>query len=115
MREGERQMAQGEKLAILSGSARAAALLGLPGWEDREDRDALGKTFRFRDFTEAFSFMTRVALVAERMNHHPEWFNVYNRVEIVLATHDSGGVTDRDIRLAHAIEDAGQCFHTKGG
>lgn len=90
----------------LTGADRAAALLGLPGWSECEGRDAIRKSFRFRDFAEAFAFMTRVALVAERMNHHPEWFNVYDRVDITLSTHDAGGLSQRDIRLAHAIEDA---------
>ena len=90
----------------LTAQARAAALAGLPGWSGRDDRDAITKTFIMKDFVEAFGLMTRVALIAERMNHHPEWFNVWNRVEITLATHDSGGVTDTDIHLARAIEDA---------
>lgn len=90
----------------LSGAERASAMLGLPGWRESEDRNAIAKSFRFHDFAEAFGFMTRVALVAERMNHHPEWSNVYNRVEVVLTTHDAGGLTDKDIRLAHAMEDA---------
>ena len=90
----------------LIGAARASAMLGLPGWQECGDRDAIRKTFRFHDFAEAFGFMTRVALTAERMNHHPEWLNVYDRVEITLCSHDAGGVTQRDIRLAHAIDDA---------
>jgi len=85
---------------------RATAMLGLSGWDETPGRDAITKTFRFRDFVEAFSFMTRVALVAERMNHHPEWSNVYNRVVVTLFTHDADGLTDRDIRLAHAVEEA---------
>jgi 4a-hydroxytetrahydrobiopterin dehydratase len=97
----------------LSGADRATALLGLPGWEEQEDRDAIAKSFAFRDFTEAFAFMTRVALTAERMNHHPDWSNAYNKVEVALSTHDAGGVTERDVSLAHAIEDAAQCFHLK--
>ncbi len=88
----------------LAAAARAAALATLPGWADRDGRDAITKTFVFKDFVAAFSFMTRVALAAERMNHHPEWFNVWNRVEITLATHDSGGVTEKDVTLARAIE-----------
>lgn len=90
----------------LAGNARATALLGLTGWQECEGRDAICRTFRFRDFAEAFAFMTRVALAAEKLNHHPEWSNVYNRVEITLSTHDAGGLTERDIRLAHLIDAA---------
>ena len=90
----------------LSAAARAAALADLPGWSDCDGRDAIAKTFVFKDFVRAFSFMTRVALAAERMNHHPEWSNVWNRVSITLATHDSGGVTEKDVALARAIEEA---------
>lgn len=99
----------------LTGSARATAMLGLPGWSEVDGVDAIAKSFRFRDFGEAFSFMARVALAAERMNHHPDWSNSYNRVSVQLSTHDAGGVTDRDIRLAHAIEDAAGCFHPHPG
>ncbi|MBM3558800.1 MAG: 4a-hydroxytetrahydrobiopterin dehydratase [Alphaproteobacteria bacterium] len=84
----------------LDGQARADALAGLAGWEDVPGRDAIRKTFRFADFNAAFGFMTRAALKAERMDHHPEWFNVYNRVEVTLSTHDAGGVTALDIELA---------------
>ncbi|MGB0684446.1 MAG: 4a-hydroxytetrahydrobiopterin dehydratase [Magnetovibrionaceae bacterium] len=77
-----------------------AALKGLDGWSKRADRDAITKTFTFADFNRAFGFMAQSALMAEKMDHHPEWFNVYNRVEVTLATHDSGGVTDLDIKLA---------------
>ena len=70
------------------------------GWEKIPDRDAIHKTFSFHDFCEAFSWMTRIALFAEKMDHHPEWFNVYNKVEVTLSTHDSGGVTELDIEMA---------------
>lgn len=90
----------------LTGEARRSALAALPGWSEVENRDAIQKTFRFNDFNEAFAFMTRTALMAEKMDHHPEWFNVYNRVEVTLATHTVGGVTDRDIRLARFMEQA---------
>lgn len=91
----------------LMGAARSSAMLGLPGWQEAGgNRDSIVKTFRFHDFAEAFAFMTRVALTAERMNHHPDWKNSYNEVEICLSTHDAGGLTERDIRLAHAIDDA---------
>ena len=89
----------------LSDAARAEAVAGLAGWQDVEGRDAIAKTFRFADFNAAFGFMTQVALLAEKMDHHPEWFNVYNRVEVVLATHDAGGVTELDVRLAGAMND----------
>ena len=92
--------------ATLPSFDRATAMLGLSGWDETPGRDAITKSFQFPDFIEAFSFMTRVAMVAERMNHHPEWSNVYNRVEITLTSHDAGGLTDRDIRLAHAADDA---------
>jgi len=88
----------------LSGTERAEALAQLPGWNDVEGRDAIHKSFTFADFNQAFGFMSRVALAAERMDHHPEWFNVWNRVEITLSSHDAGGVTLRDVRLAQAIE-----------
>lgn len=81
-----------------------AALGTLPGWARVDGREALCKTFHFPDFNAAFAFMTRVALKAEKMDHHPEWFNVYNRVEIVLSTHDAGGLTPRDLELAAFAE-----------
>jgi 4a-hydroxytetrahydrobiopterin dehydratase len=74
------------------------------GWESVEGRNALQKSFKFSNFNAAFGFMTRVALVAEQMNHHPEWFNVYNRVDVVLATHDAGGITERDFKLAQFMD-----------
>ena len=81
-------------------SALAQALQGLDGWSVTSDREAITKNFRFADFNEAFAFMTRVALKAEAMNHHPEWFNVWNKVDVTLATHSAGGVTGLDIELA---------------
>lgn len=90
----------------LTGPARQAALATLDGWREAEDRDAIAKDFRFADFNAAFAFMTRVALKAERMDHHPEWSNVFDRVAIVLSTHDAGGITRRDIELARFIDRA---------
>ena len=87
----------------LAPEARRHALGGLPGWGELEDRDAIGKTFVFKDFNEAFGFMTRAALVAEKMDYHPEWRNVYKTVEVVLSTHDAGGVTALDLELARAM------------
>ena len=83
-----------------------AALARLEGWRAVEGRDAIQREFRFRDFNAAFGFMSRVALYAERHDHHPEWTNVYNRVAITLSTHDAGGVTDKDVALAHFIDEA---------
>lgn len=80
------------------------ALRDLAGWSRSADRDAINKSFKFRDFNAAFGFMTRVALIAEKMDHHPEWFNVYNRVDVTLATHDADGVTDLDIAMARAMD-----------
>ena len=87
----------------LSAEARAAALAKLSGWADVPGRDAIARTFTFKDFNEAFGFMTRAALAAEKNDHHPEWRNVYKTVEVVLSTHDAGGVTSRDIALAEAM------------
>jgi len=87
----------------LTGSARKAALTKLQGWSEVKGRDAISRTFTFQDFNAAFGFMTRAALVAEKLDHHPEWFNVYDKVEVTLATHDAGGVTERDIALAEAM------------
>ncbi|MBX7198815.1 MAG: 4a-hydroxytetrahydrobiopterin dehydratase [Rhodospirillaceae bacterium] len=84
----------------LESGARAKALAELAGWQDAGARDAIQKTFTFADFNAAFGFMSRVALLAEKMDHHPEWFNVYNRVQVTLATHDCGGVSERDIAMA---------------
>lgn len=88
----------------LSGEARAQALASLSGWADTPGRDAITKRFQFKDFVTAFGFMTRVALVAEKLDHHPEWFNVYRTVAVTLTTHDAGGVTDLDITLARHMD-----------
>jgi len=88
----------------LSGPERSEALGKLAGWSDVDGRDAIAKTFKFKTFNEAFGFMSRVALVAEKMDHHPEWFNVYNKVDVTLSTHDAGGVTKKDIALAEAMD-----------
>jgi len=90
----------------LSGDARAEALQGLDGWAEVDGRDAIHKTFQFKTFNQAFGFMSRAALKAEKMDHHPEWFNVYNRVDVTLATHDAGGVTEKDIALAAFMDKA---------
>jgi 4a-hydroxytetrahydrobiopterin dehydratase len=87
----------------LSAEARKAALNGLPGWNEVAGREAIARTFTFKDFNEAFGFMSRAALVAEKRDHHPEWRNVYKTVEVVLATHDAGGVTALDVDLAKAM------------
>jgi 4a-hydroxytetrahydrobiopterin dehydratase len=84
----------------------AAALAQLQGWAAAPDRDAIVKTFKFKDFNQAFGFMTRIALAAEKLDHHPEWFNVYNRVEVLLATHDADGVSDLDVTLAKIMDAA---------
>jgi 4a-hydroxytetrahydrobiopterin dehydratase len=88
----------------LSGRARSDALATLKGWSEVQGRDAIQKSFKFADFTQAWGFMTRVALAAEKADHHPEWSNVYNQVEIVLSTHDAGGLSDKDVALARFID-----------
>jgi 4a-hydroxytetrahydrobiopterin dehydratase len=88
----------------LVGPARKAAIGKLVGWNEVSGRDAITKKFVFQDFNAAFGFMTRSALVAEKLNHHPEWFNVYKTVEVTLATHDAGGVTELDVKLAEAMD-----------
>jgi 4a-hydroxytetrahydrobiopterin dehydratase len=88
----------------LTAEGRQSALSRLVGWSEVKDRDAITKKFVFRDFNEAFGFMTRAALVAEKLDHHPEWFNVYKNVEVTLSTHDAGGVTELDIKLAEAMD-----------
>ena len=87
----------------LSAEARKAALTGLRGWSEVAGREAIARTFTFKDFSEAFGFMSRAALVAEKRDHHPEWRNVYKTVEVVLTTHDAGGVTALDVELAKAM------------
>ena len=84
----------------------AAALKDLPGWAAAQGRDAIQRTYRFADFNAAFGFMSRAALMAEKLDHHPEWFNVYNRVEVTLATHDAEGVTELDVTMAKLMDSA---------
>ena len=88
----------------LEGEARSSALSQLEGWTDVDERDAIAKTFTFKNFNEAFGWMSRVAMVAEKMDHHPEWFNVYRTVDVTLATHDVDGLSELDIRLAQAMD-----------
>jgi 4a-hydroxytetrahydrobiopterin dehydratase len=87
----------------LSAEARRSALKELSGWAETQGREAIARTFTFKDFSEAFGFMSRAALVAEKHDHHPEWRNVYKTVEVVLATHDAGGVTKLDVELAKTM------------
>ncbi len=91
--------------ARFSPEERAAALGRVPAWRDAEDRDAITRTFTFADFNAAFGFMTRAAMVAEKIDHHPEWSNVYRTVAVTLTTHDAGGLTERDIALAEAMDE----------
>ena len=91
-------------IETLSEAERADALDGLADWDHDEARDAITRRFVFADFVAAFGFMTRVALLAERTDHHPEWSNVWNKVDILLTTHDAGGLSQRDIMLARAID-----------
>jgi 4a-hydroxytetrahydrobiopterin dehydratase len=97
---GNRSSGMPEKL---TGNARQAALAKLSGWSEVEGRDAISRKFTFKDFSEAFGFMARAAMMAEKLDHHPEWFNVYNKVEVTLATHEAGGVTERDVQLAQEM------------
>ena len=91
-----------------------AALKDLPKWAKAEGgRDAICRTFRFADFTVAFAWMTRMALAAEKLDHHPEWFNVYNRVDVTLATHDADGVTELDVRLARLMDSSAKMIGMK--
>ncbi|MEO0730164.1 MAG: 4a-hydroxytetrahydrobiopterin dehydratase [Pseudomonadota bacterium] len=88
----------------LDGDARKLALSELQGWTLDDSRDAISKTFKFKNFIEAFGWMSRAALVAEKLDHHPEWSNVYNTVEVTLTTHDAGGLTELDMKLAAAMD-----------
>ena len=88
----------------LTGEARKSALAKLSGWNEVSGRDAITKKFVFKDFNAAFGFMTRAALIAEKLDHHPEWFNVYKNVEVTLSTHDAGGVTELDVKLAQEMD-----------
>jgi len=90
-----------------------AALESLPGWSAADGRDAIKKTFQFDDFSAAFGWMSRVALAAEKLDHHPEWFNVYSKVEVLLATHDAGGVTELDVTLAKIMDSAAKAAGVK--
>lgn len=92
--------------AKLDQSGLASAMGDLKGWDASGDGGSIRKSFKFADFNEAFGFMSRAALIAERMDHHPEWFNVYNRVDVTLSTHDAGGVTELDIRMARFMNEA---------
>ena len=87
----------------LTGEARKSALAKLKGWSEMAGRDAITRKFVFKDFNQAFGFMTRAALVAEKMDHHPEWFNVYKTVDVTLSTHDAGGLTELDVKLAETM------------
>jgi len=98
---GAKEALMAQKLAP---DQRNEALAKVREWQSVEGRDAISRSFKFKDFSEAFGFMTRAALVAERMNHHPEWFNVWNRVDVTLSTHDAGGLTELDIKLAAAMD-----------
>jgi 4a-hydroxytetrahydrobiopterin dehydratase len=89
----------------LHGQTRIKSLKDLPDWKDAEGRDAIEKRFQFKNFRQAWGFMTQVGLVAEKMDHHPEWSNVYGRVDITLTTHSAQGVTSLDIELARKIEE----------
>ena len=88
----------------LDEAARKGLAARLPGWTMATGRDAIQRTFKFKDFSEAFGFMARAALVAEKMDHHPEWTNVWNRVDVTLSTHSAGGLTDLDLKLAEAMD-----------
>lgn len=88
----------------LSDKELAQELSTLKGWKKLTERSAIFKSFKFGDFNEAWGFMSRIALLAEKADHHPEWFNVYNKVEVTLTTHDAGGISERDIQMARKID-----------
>lgn len=92
----------------LEPARQAACLADLPGWQRETGREAISRSFRFADFNAAFGWMARVALMAERLDHHPEWRNVYNRVDVLLTTHDAGGLTELDFRLARFMDEAAE-------
>jgi 4a-hydroxytetrahydrobiopterin dehydratase len=96
--------------STLSTDARAALLATLPDWQHDPARDAIHRSYRLGSFVDAFAFMAQLALHAEKHNHHPEWFNVYNRVDITMTTHDAGGLTDKDIAFARAADAAYQRY-----
>jgi len=89
----------------LDDTERSSAMKSLIGWTQESDRDAISKTFVFKNFIQAFGFMTQIAIIAEKLNHHPEWYNVYKTVNVTLTTHDAGGVTELDIQLATAMDE----------
>ena len=91
-------------VAKLTEAERTQALKDLPHWRSTDGRDAISRSFKFKTFSEAWGFMARVALLAESQDHHPEWFNVYNRVDVTLSTHDCGGLSARDVKLAKSID-----------
>lgn len=91
-------------MTLLTQAERDQLATSMPGWRMAEGRDALQRTFRFKDFGAAWAFMTRTALAAEKMDHHPEWTNVWNRVDVTLSTHDAGGLTGKDVKLARAMD-----------
>lgn len=92
------------KPVLLEGISRSDALKSLTGWQVVSGRDAIQKSFAFDNFVDAFGFMTKVAIISEKMNHHPEWFNVYNKVDVVLSTHDCSGLSQLDIKLASEMD-----------
>jgi 4a-hydroxytetrahydrobiopterin dehydratase len=100
-------------MAKLEPSLKSKALADLANWRHDPQRDAITRAFAFADFAEAFAFMTQIALVAERRDHHPEWSNVYNKVSITLTTHDAGGLSQRDVDLAHEADRIFQRFETR--